>query len=73
MNLTLSLTYRARSCDQGGAATLLMAIVLLIAMSMIGVYAARSTVVEQRVAANTVWSQQAADAAQVVMKNIYYV
>ena len=70
MNLTLSLTYRARSCDQGGAATLLMAIVLLIAMSMIGVYAARSTVVEQRVAANTVWSQQAADAAQVVMKNI---
>lgn len=70
MNLTLSLTRSARLHNQTGAATLLMAIVLLIAMSMIGVYAARSTIVEQRVAANTVWSQQSSDAAQAVMENI---
>jgi len=55
---------------QSGATTLLMATALLIAVSMIAVYSARTTIVEQRVAANTIWSNQSSDAGQSAMDNI---
>jgi len=55
---------------QAGAATLLMATVLLMAVSMIGVYSTRSGVVETRVAANAIWSQQALDTGQAALDNL---
>lgn len=55
---------------QAGAATLLMATVLLMAVSMIGVYSTRSGVVEQRVAANTLWNKNAMDTAQASIDNL---
>ena len=56
--------------QEQGAATLLMATVLVLAVSMIAVYAARSTVTDQRVAANSLWSSQTSDAATFAMDNI---
>lgn len=55
---------------QRGAATLLASTVLLMSISVISVYTARMSIIEQRVAANAIWSQQTSDAAQSVMDNI---
>ena len=55
---------------QTGAATLLMATVLLMAVSVISIYSSRSGIVDQKIAANTVHGQHTADIAQLVMDKI---
>jgi|GEM_PF-3360246 len=55
---------------QTGATTLLMATILLMAVSVIGVYSARTSIVEQRIAANTVWGQTTSDEAQAAADNL---
>lgn len=55
---------------QKGAMTLLMATVLLLAVSMVGVYSTRSSVVDQRVTANTVWSATSSSVVKTAMDDV---
>jgi len=55
---------------QTGATTLLMATILLMAVSVIGIYSVRTSIVEQRIAANTVWGRSTSDEAQAAADNL---